>query len=619
MILKDIFFDKICHLLLIVFIEYRSLDLYSESMENKVYYDEISGEYLGTPSCSVISSKHINKESLKKALDKYILSISGWRAVVAESGDEEDYSYYVSDEDLTLASIFAYSFYKFLGSNTKIVVGRDARPTGRLIGEAVVRTLLHFGADVEYIATSSAPEIMAYSKDNFNGFFYISASHNPVGHNGYKFGFDGGVYSKREVEEVKSIVFATLDSQTRIDEIVTTLSSECYVLDDVLKKHKENKEKSLAYYENFVIETAGSDFSIGKPIGIAVDFNGSARSRSIDLHFLRSHGIKVHALNNQPGQIVHGIVPEGDNLKLCRDTLSLLHAKDSSFVLGYVPDNDGDRGNLVYYSRKNNRAELLGAQQVFALIVLIDLAEDSLYKRKGAVAVNGCTSLIIEDIASRLNASVFHSDVGEANVVNLAARLRKTGYSVKAAGEGSNGGVIEYPAKVRDPMNSIMTILKLYYDEKLLNKVEEILGIKNAELDDVIESLPKYITTSAFSPDGVLRVKVDNFDEFKNRYEKNFKESCKALLADTGFDSYRVLQYEGDEEFIGEGESNRPKNSTGGYRVELLRNGKSEAFLWFSKSRTEALIRLMVDVKGSDKTLHDKLLSFQHDLILKSI
>ncbi len=588
-------------------------------MKNKVYFDDITGEYLGSPSASVIASMHIDKEALRKALDKYILSISGWRAVVAKSGDEEDASYEVADEDIALAAIFAYSFFKFLGNKAKVLVGRDARPTGRLIGEAVVRTLLHFGADVKYIATSSAPEIMAYSKAGFDGFFYISASHNPVGHNGYKFGFDGGVYSRPEVEEVKANLFQALESENLIDEIVSVLSSDSKTIESVLECHKEEKVKSLAYYEQFVIKTAGSDFSLKTPVGIVVDFNGSARSRSIDLHFLRSHGIKLYALNNQPGQIVHGIVPEGENLKLCRDTLSAMHDKDSSFVLGYVPDNDGDRGNLVYYSRRNNRAELLGAQQVFALIALIDLAEDSINGRKSAVAVNGCTSLIIEDIASRLNASVFHSDVGEANVVNLAAKLRKEGYSVKAAGEGSNGGVIEYPAKVRDPMNSIITILKLYYNERLLNKIEEALGIKNAELSDVIEALPKYITTSAFSSDGVMHVKVDDFDAFKKSYEKNFKESYKAMLDECGFDSYRVLQYEGDEEFVGEGEEHRPKNSTGGYRVELIRNNKSEAFLWLSKSRTEALLRLMVDVKGEDIKLHDKLLSFQHDLIEKSL
>lgn len=588
-------------------------------MENKVFFDDITGEYLGSPCCSVIVSKHIDKEALKKALNKYILSISGWRAIVAKSGNEDDFSYSVSDEDITLAAIFSYSFLKFLGFNARVLVGRDARPTGRLLGEAAVRTLLYFGADVEYIATSSAPEIMAYSKDGFDGFFYISASHNPVGHNGYKFGFDGGVYSKPEVEKVKAILFEALESQTIIDEIVSILSSKNEAISSVLEKHKVNKEKSLAYYEGFVIKTAGSDFSLESPIGIVADFNGSARSRSIDIHFLRSHGIKVHAINNQPGQIVHGIVPEGDNLRLCRDTLSIMHDKDSSFVLGYTPDNDGDRGNLVYYSRKNKKAELLGAQQVFALITLIDLAEDSLCGRKSAVAVNGCTSLIIEDIAARLNASVFHCDVGEANVVNLAAKLRREGYSVKAAGEGSNGGVIEYPAKVRDPMNSIMTILKLYYDGRLLNKIEEILGISNAELSDVIEALPKYITTSAFSSAGVMHVKVDDFDLFKIRYEKNFRDSYKKMLDELGFDGYRVLQYEGDEEFIGEGEEHRPKNSTGGYRIELVRNNRSEAFLWLSKSRTEALIRLMVDVKGDDLKLHDKLLQFQHGLIEKSL
>lgn len=588
-------------------------------MESISYFDDITGEYLGSPYSSLLESSNVEKADLKRNLSKYIPSISGWRAIIAKSNDEEDDSYLVSDEDLVLSSLFALSFYRYIGENSKIVVGRDARPTGRLLGEAVLRTLLAFGADVSYIATSAAPEIMAYSNYGFDGFFYISASHNPIGHNGYKFGKNGGVFGEKDAECVKFNLFDLLEDDELIKKLIKILSSPLAEEEAVLIRHKNNKENALSCYEKFVLETAGGDFRLDKKIGVVVDFNGSARARSIDIPFLRSHGIDVFAINDQPGQVVHGIVPECGNLELCRTVLEGLNKKEPHFILGYVPDNDGDCGNLVYYSKKDKKAKLLGAQSVFALVVLIDLAEDALLRKKSAVAANGCTSLLINEIAKKLGADVFHSDVGEANVVSLASALRKAGYSVKAAGEGSNGGVIEYPAKVRDPMNTIMTILKLYYNDALLSKVKEVLGINESDISSIIEALPEYITTSSFSKEGVLHAEVVDYDLFKKNYETNFSKHYRELFDECAFTGYKVFQYEGDEETSGEGEECRVKNSTGGYRVELEKDGKSVAFLWFSKSRTESLLRLMVDVKGNDEALYHKLLDWQHELVLKSL
>ena len=74
-------------------------------MESISYFDDITGEYLGSPYSSLLESSNIEKADLKRNLSKYILSISGWRAIIAKSNDEEDDSYLVSDEDLVLSSL----------------------------------------------------------------------------------------------------------------------------------------------------------------------------------------------------------------------------------------------------------------------------------------------------------------------------------------------------------------------------------------------------------------------------------------------------------------------------------------------------------------------------------
>ena len=132
-----------------------------------------------------------------------ILSASGWRKVFAISGDEQDKTPQISDEDKTICIAAASVFFDYISETTNqevpvIAVGIDARPTGPAMADAMLHALVKKGAVVQYSGVTSAPEIMAYAK-KLDGFIYISASHNPVGHNGIKFGTNnGGVLEGKE-------------------------------------------------------------------------------------------------------------------------------------------------------------------------------------------------------------------------------------------------------------------------------------------------------------------------------------------------------------------------------------------------------------------------------------
>jgi phosphomannomutase len=148
-----------------------------------------------------------------------ILSSSGWRKVFAESGDEEDATCEIRNETAMLTALAALALARTLGvpaaqkqavlggeapkqeREATILVGLDARPTGRILGDIVCRTLTALGCKVRYLFICAAPQIMAdcnLHPDEADAFFYISASHNPIGHNRFKFGKDGGVYSLKE-------------------------------------------------------------------------------------------------------------------------------------------------------------------------------------------------------------------------------------------------------------------------------------------------------------------------------------------------------------------------------------------------------------------------------------
>ncbi|MBG0766472.1 MAG: phosphoglucomutase [Spirochaetaceae bacterium] len=627
-------------------------------------YDTLSHHPIADEMFDILDFPLPSKEALQNALSTMILSSSGWRKVFAESGDEEDQTPKISEADAMLAALAALALARFLGvpaadkqriqrgemkgepQDTTILVGLDARPTGRVLGDIVCRTLTMLGCSVRYLYICAAPQIMADCNqypEEADAFFYISASHNPIGHNGFKFGRSGGVYTARESETIiklfKEIVLEEPLAPAYLQSLSSRMDTKRYR--DVLTSVKSEQTRNLERYAQFVLTTAvqSEDQNEHKrfremlvkahsrePLGVLGELNGSARSVSIDYQFLTSLGLKVHQINDQPGQVVHAIVPEGENLQLCQQTLEMLYAKDPSFLLGYVPDNDGDRGNLVYIQKKTGKALILEAQNVFALVVLAELTLCRLKHPSSLLAtvVNGPTSNRIDQIAQALDAEVFRCEVGEANVVELAEQKRKEGYLVPVLGEGSNGGNITHPAKVRDPLNTLLSLVKLLRNRDIAKLWFRANGREVPHpitLEKIIEGMPIYTTTGAFSKDGNMQIHHDH-SVLKSRYEVLFQADWiekQAMLRELDIYTYTVFQSEGTSTVEGMGEAFRSPPYTGGYKVALKnKDGIITDFLWMRGSKTEPVYRVMVDSRGDDVSRHDRLLAWHRSLIARA-
>jgi phosphomannomutase len=590
-----------------------------------------------------------------------ILSASGWRKVFAKSGDEEDSTDQITAEDATLTALAALALCRHLGlpaaskeavltgepvltqSDITILVGLDARPTGRVLGDIVCRTLTSLGCKVRYLFITAAPQIMADCNlypEEASAFFYISASHNPVGHNGFKFGSKGGVYPATEAEVLKKHFLSIVQEEDQAFAYLQNLSASMPTqwYQEVLSAVKQQREQSEDRYEAFTLFTATKskvsadhDAFVGtlategqkSPLGILGELNGSARSVSIDKRFLTKLGIKVVLLNDKVGQIVHAIVPEGESLQLCQQSLESLYARDNSFRIGYVPDNDGDRGNLVYIDTRSGKAQILDAQSVFALVVLAELSHTRLAHPSALLAtvVNGPTSLRIDKIAQTFDAEVFRCEVGEANVVELAEKKRDEGYLVPILGEGSNGGNITHPAKVRDPLNTLLSLIKLLRNRDIAKLWFRANGHDVPHpitLEKIIESLPAFQTTGAFSDDGKMQVAISH-QILKNRYEVLLQtewEKRKRALAEMDIHSFAILQTEGTESHEGMGEAYRHEPYTGGYKVVFKdRDGSITDFLWMRGSKTEPVFRVVVDAKGEDPERYHYLLNWHRSML----
>lgn len=603
-----------------------------------LFTNSTTGFPMADPHKDLLAGPLPPRQELENAFRTMIIGTSGWRKVFAASGDEEDDTPGISRADAFLAALAAQAFIRECHPSS-VIVGIDSRPTGNAIADIVCRILLANGVAVRYLFISAAPEIMAYSaKRTDDHFFYISASHNPIGHNGFKFGRDGGVFASKTAMAVIA-AFRTLvtdpESLAHMQRLSASVATDAY--ESVLRAVDREKERALLAYEHLVLVTAtGSEDELAygdmvaavrhdlerNPIGIVGELNGSARGTTIDRQFLSGLGVRVRYINEKPRRIVHPIVPEGENLELCRKELEKAYAGDPSFQLGYVPDNDGDRGNIVYYDDASSCARILGAQQLFALVSLIEL---TLSQREGvpqAIAVNGPTSLMVDIIAERLGVLVVRAEVGEANVVRLGEQLRRQGYAVRVLGEGSNGGNITHPSKVRDPLNTLVSLIKLLSSGERFTRVT---GIKlpsatHPTIRAALESLPKRSITGSFSREATMRIATPSHGELKAAYEKlfllSYAQRSSELLSRFGIHSWREEQTEGTMMHVGMGPGFRTEPMRGGLKIVFMdRNHRDTDFIWMRGSGTEPVFRIMADALGDDRTRHDYLLDWQRSLV----
>jgi phosphoglucomutase len=649
-----------------------------------------TGFPVGDPSLAPLSDESLpSRSAIAAAASGLILSASGWRKVFAADGDEESRAPAVAPADLVLAGAAALAFGRFLAAasglaSPRVLVGIDSRPTGPAIADAMIRVFLGLGLEPRYLFIVAAPEIMAYARlgagadessaDRAAGFCYVSASHNPVGHNGLKFGSGGGgvlgaADSAALIASYKALL-AEPDLGARVLALMEGVEER--EVARVFSGCQAAKRRSISAYTLFAREVISGSAKVeeqealfdemeagasARPIGVLADLNGSARCLSIDRDFLEGLGVRYLAINDAPREFAHRIVPEGKSLDEALDELRRLHADDPSVVAGYVPDCDGDRGNLVVALGDGVRpldaprlaasadvrpldaprlaasadVRPLDAQEVFALSCVAELAglvrsgalgygPGGEARAKVAVVVNDATSMRVEAIARAFGALVRRAETGEANVVGLAESLRREGYIVRILGEGSNGGNITHPSQVRDPLATLGALLKLLllrggegglFDIWLASRAASGLGGPASAgadfgIGDILESLPRFATTSVFEERAALRVRTADQAELKARYADIFAKEWESRRAELGrrfgIASWRALATRGQvEEELG-AEGARPDfaaSGRGGLRIVFGDGkGRDRVFVWMRGSGTEPVFRVMADVES---------------------
>ena len=113
-----------------------------------------------------------------------IKSISGIRGTI---GGKQNENLTPIDAVKYAASFGVYLKNKYPDKKIKIVIGRDARISGKMIQGLVQNTLIALGIDCLDIGLSTTPTVeLAVQNENAFGGIVITASHNPKNWNALK-------------------------------------------------------------------------------------------------------------------------------------------------------------------------------------------------------------------------------------------------------------------------------------------------------------------------------------------------------------------------------------------------------------------------------------------------
>ncbi|HEX3008758.1 MAG TPA: phosphoglucosamine mutase [Bacteroidales bacterium] len=297
-------------------------------------------------------------------------------------------------------------------TNTRVVVGRDARISGDMCRQIVVGTLNGMGIDVIDIGLATTPTVeIAVTHEKASGGIILTASHNPKQWNALKLLNNKGEFiSDQDGKAILSMAAKDEFMYAEVDHLgkTTTKDYTQIHIDEVLALKYVNKDAIAKANLKVSIDCVNSVGGIVLP------------------RLLKALGVKeIVELYCEPNGIFpHNPEPLPEHLtEISKIT------RESKAHLGFVVDPDVDRLAIV-----NEDGTMFGEEYT-----LVAVADYILSHEKGNTVSNLSSSRALRDVTVKHGGAYAAAAVGEVNVV---ASMKKTNAVI--GGEG-NGGII-YPA-----------------------------------------------------------------------------------------------------------------------------------------------------------------------------
>ncbi|MDR0954351.1 MAG: phosphoglucosamine mutase [Rikenellaceae bacterium] len=348
----------------------------------------------------------------------------------------------------------------------KVVVGRDARPSGEMVAGLIVSTLLGCGVDVVDIGLASTPTTeLAVTGYGAQGGIIVTASHNPKQWNALKLlNARGEFLNDTEGKKILALAEAEAFDFAPVDD-----------LGAVVERTNYDEEHIRAVLELPFVDAEAIRQAKFKVVVDAVNSVGGV----VIPQLLAALGVETVCLNCIPdGQFAHNPEPLAENL-----TEIAARVVQEKTDLGIVVDPDVDRLALI-----NEDGTMFGEEYT-----LVAVADYVLSQQSGATVSNLSSTRALRDIARTHGVAYAASAVGEVNVV---AKMKETGAVI--GGEG-NGGVI-YPASHygRDALVGVALFLTL------LAKSGKTMTALRAGYPPYFMSKNKVQLTPGMDVDGIL-------------------------------------------------------------------------------------------------------------------
>lgn len=372
-----------------------------------------------------------------------MLSVSGVRGIFGKS--------------LTrmTAADFAAAFAEFVKgssgvSKPTICVGRDSRPSGGVLAEAVIEALVGRGCDVVDLGIVATPTVgVMVTHRQAQGGMVITASHNPSEWNGLKcINGRGMALPKDDIEQV-------IERFKRRELGAEVAEGAQGRVERDWSANAEHVQRVLSLIDVDAVRGAGFTVVLD-----SVNGAGCEAGRML----LEALGCAVFHMNGEPtGAFAHTPEPTEENLT----ALASRTAAVGDAVCGFAQDPDADRLAII-----DERGRYIGEEYTLVLAAkrVLDL------RGGGALAANLSTSRMIDDLAGQYEgAAVYRSAVGEANV---AAVMQER--SAILGGEGNGGVIVPEVCWIRDSLAAMALVLSL-------------LAERGQRLSEVVEGLPRYV------------------------------------------------------------------------------------------------------------------------------
>ncbi|WP_421891781.1 phosphoglucosamine mutase [Marinoscillum sp.] len=372
----------------------------------------------------------------------------------------------------------------------KVVIGRDARPSGVIFTAIVENTLRAQGIDVVDLGLSTTPTVeMAVVNEKAQGGIILTASHNPSGWNALKLLNENGEFITAADGE-KVLAWADSPDLLFMDpkKFGTVETNDDYIdwhIEQILKLDLVNVEAIREKGFKVVVDGVNSTGGIAVP------------------KLLRKLGVEVTELFCEPNGIFpHNPEPLPENItQICNEITS------GDFDLGFVVDPDVDRLVMVCEDGVPFGEEY----------TLVAIADYVLGKKSGNTVSNLSSTRALQDVTEKHGNTYKAAAVGEVNVVTA---MKETNAVI--GGEGNGGVILPELHYGRDALVGIAlflshlaefgkstSMLRATYPSYHISKNKIELDA-DLDLDSVLENLQLKYAKNKFSTIDGLKIEFDN-------------------------------------------------------------------------------------------------------------